>query len=1367
MVKSLRGNLLQTIRQAPLRTILILPFVIQLVGTVSLIGYFSFKSGQRSVNTLVTQLQIKAGDRATQHLDHYLAVPQQLNQSVYDAIDLGLLDVSDFERLEQYFWRQIQTFEVSQLSYATANGEFIGVERLGNGSFLISTITPETEGKLHVYTVDEQGNRLERVAVKNWSYFSEPWYDQTVQADRPIWSSIFQWTDKPNVMSITATYPVRDASNQIVGVLSTDLSLSRINGFLDGMDISPESRVFIVERNGLIVANCKHNPNYYLKDGIAQRFMATAVDDPFIRATTTHLIQQFGSLEAISNEEVLHFWINNQRQFAHVSPWRDSFGLDWLIVITAPESDFMESIYNNTHVTILLCLMALVLALLIGIITVRWVSLPILRLNRAAKALAKGIWQTIQLERSDEVGELADSFNKMAVQLQASFAELQMLNEALEISQQQLNQILEALPVGVAVMDCDGTVIYVNQMAKQMIGITNPLGTTPANRTSLYQLYVAGTNQPYPTDRLPSVRALRGEIVTIDDMEIHRDGEIISLEMRTIPVFDPQGQISFVLTAFHDITQRKQSEKALQQSEQRFATLAKIAPVGIFRNDLEGNCLYGNDRGFEMLGLSADSSMRIGWASVLHPDDRDRVLEEWSQFLQGKRSFASEYRFLLPNGTLRWVYGQALPERDQDGNTSGYVATITDITAQKQVEEALRQSEAKFRRLAENVPGVIYRYVLHPDGSHEFTYASPGMIDLYGYPPEAIIQNPQLAWERTHPDDVESLNSTIQISAETMQSWQWEGRTIPSVGRQRWIRGSSRPERQPNGDIVWDGLLIDITDRKQAEQVLAEYNSTLEQQVYERTIALQQEIKERERIEAELREQQAFLRQVINVVPSAIFVKDQQGKFICVNQAAAAMYGVSVEALIGKTDADFNADPEQIQEFFVNNQQVMATRQPKRLATEPLLTRQGTLRWHQTIISPLIDANDEVQGIVGSSTDITDLKQVEEELRQAKEAAEAANRAKGTFLANMSHELRTPLNAILGFSQLMSYDTNLSSEQQETLEIIYCSGEHLLTLINQVLDLSKIEANSMPLNEKPFDLDHLLADLKRMFSLKAQDKGLDLKIEYINDVPDFVYADEIKLRQVLINLLSNAIKFTPRGSVWVRVRYEQQPAHFQKTLGRPSHNHRSIVDILTFDVIDTGVGIETHELEHLFQPFVQTVSGQKLQEGTGLGLSISYQFVRLMAGEIMVISKGCFFTPEATINLLNKNTDDLPSQGTTFRFAIPISIADASMLGINVAEADLNRKTPPALLNQAYSHDLKLESRGLTVGDLNSSDFKTIPPDWLTQFRQTILEGDLENANILIDQLRYSHESFANTLTYLVDRYQFEQILHVISKLDV
>ena len=287
---------------------------------------------------------------------------------------------------------------------------------------------------------------------------------------------------------------------------------------------------------------------------------------------------------------------------------------------------------------------------------------------------------------------------------------------------------------------------------------------------------------------------------------------------------------------------------------------------------------------------------------------------------------------------------------------------------------------------------------------------------------------------------------------------------------------------------------------------------------------------------------------------------------------------------------------------------------------EEVLIRIETQLTNQRLKKQIEEQNQQLQAEIEAH------RRTEEKLQEAKEAAETANRSKSAFLANMSHELRTPLNAIFGFTQLMQNGSNLTSEQQKNLNIIRRSGEHLLNLINDILNLSKIEAGQITVNKTDFNLSKMLLEIEEMFRLRAIEKGLKLDLVVSPNLPELIVSDRLKIRQVLINLIGNAIKFTKSGSVIVRV---------SVVSSNESLTSDSRQKMLKFEISDTGVGIAPDELNKIFQPFVQTKAGIDAAEGTGLGLTISHKYIELLGGNLSVKSQ---------VNV-----------GTTFKFEIPVT----------------------------------------------------------------------------------------------------------------
>ena len=375
----------------------------------------------------------------------------------------------------------------------------------------------------------------------------------------------------------------------------------------------------------------------------------------------------------------------------------------------------------------------------------------------------------------------------------------------------------------------------------------------------------------------------------------------------------------------------------------------------------------------------------------------------------------------------------------------------------------------------------------------------------------------------------------------------------------------------------------------------------------------QREIAKRNKLEEEIRRQKEYFEALFVHNPVAAATVDLNAKVVSWNPMAERLFEYTQEEAIGKNLDDLVASDPKVREE-AQNYTNRVTKEGRVKATTKRNRKDGSLVDVEVLALPVIVAG-ELVGYIAIYHDIS-------ELQLARSRAEAANQAKSAFLANMSHELRTPLNAILGFTQLMDSDPNLTAGQLENLGIINRSGEHLLALINDVLEMSKIESGRVTLQEKNFDLYRLLDTLEDMFRLRAEDKGLSLSFERTENVPQYVRMDEGKLRQILMNLLGNAVKFTDEGGVALRVAADVE-------------RHRLIVE-----VEDTGPGIAPEELELVFEPFAQTASGRRSLEGTGLGLSISRQFARLMGSDITVNS--------------------VLGEGSIFKFEIPIGQADAA-----------------------------------------------------------------------------------------------------------
>ncbi len=415
----------------PLRTVLIVPFVLQIFGTVALVEYFSFKNSQEAVSDIVSQLRSEISSRIDLHLRDYLETPHLINQNNLKSYQINLIDINNQDNLARYFWKQKQVFDVNAVYFGNQRGGYVGAEPENK----IAITRDFSVGDFLFYDSDNKGSKVgtPKLVKKNYNSLERPWYKAAAAKKSSTWSNIYTYSDGTDI-AIAAATPVYK-NNELQGVLSVDLSLNQINSFLRKIKVGKSGRTFIVERDGFLVASSTNEDTYSKQGNEFKRLAATRSHYPLVSKSTEFLQNRFGSLKNIKKTQQLEFKIKGKRQYLQVTTFNDKYGLDWLIVVVIPEADFMAQIHDNQRNAFLLSLFALIIAIIIGILTARRISQPILRLNQAVKDITEGKWEatdSVKDSRISEVSELATSFNSMAHQLHQSFETLEEKNEELQ-----------------------------------------------------------------------------------------------------------------------------------------------------------------------------------------------------------------------------------------------------------------------------------------------------------------------------------------------------------------------------------------------------------------------------------------------------------------------------------------------------------------------------------------------------------------------------------------------------------------------------------------------------------------------------------------------------------------------------------------------------------------------------------------------------------------------------------------------------------------------------------------------------------------------------------------------------------------------
>jgi PAS domain S-box-containing protein len=775
--------------------------------------------------------------------------------------------------------------------------------------------------------------------------------------------------------------------------------------------------------------------------------------------------------------------------------------------------------------------------------------------------------------------------------------------------------IFEQVADAIVVCDQRGTIIRTSMATQELCG-KNPI-LQPFDQVFLL-MFGSSTirednhtmSSPSPTSGHPFSIAtiLNGE--TFQGVEVvfgREDGQEFHLLLSGRALLNSKNQIQGCVVTLTNITSRKQSEKALQESQERFRRAVLYSPIPIMLHAEDGEVLQINQAWTELTGYTHQDIPAIAdWTQKAYGTRQALVRATIDQLYGFNQPIGEgEYTIITRNGSTRiWDFYSAPLGKLSDGRRM-VISTALDVTLRKQAELELQQAKASLEvRVEERTKALQQELqtrhqaeqelrasqarfagileiasdgIISVDANQRIILFNQGAEKMFGYRVSEVLGQPL---------DLLLPNRYTLAHHHHIKTFSQSQGKARRMGERQAIFGRRKDGTEFPAEASISKLILD-------NQVVF--------------TAFVQDITERKQFEEKLQQSEARLQTIITATCDGIMIVDRQGQVCFANPAAAQLFDMTPDALL-------------------NYQWGMPLGETTEIELMQSTGKQRTAEMKATPIQWFSKS-----AYVIALRDITKRKQAELFLQQAKADADAANQAKSMFLANMSHELRTPLNIILGFTQVMSRDPAITPEEQENLDIINKSGNHLLSLINDVLDLSKIEAGCISVDESDFDLIALMRSLQEMFQHKARAKGLQLHLNIAADVPHYIQADSNKLRQVLINLLTNAIKFTPQGSITVRVALLKAEGFSSPSLPSPH---------LRFEISDTGVGIAPRELGSIFDVFIQTHAGKVANEGTGLGLAISRKFVQLMGGDIQVSSQ------------LN--------QGSTFSFEIPIHLADAS-----------------------------------------------------------------------------------------------------------
>ncbi len=751
--------------------------------------------------------------------------------------------------------------------------------------------------------------------------------------------------------------------------------------------------------------------------------------------------------------------------------------------------------------------------------------------------------------------------------------------------QQREHQAINAHAI-VSVADASGTITYVNERfcaisgysAEELLGQNHRIVRSSEHPPSFYQ-------QLWET--IASGRVWHGEVCNR-----RKDGSLYWVESTIVPFLDAAGMPYQYVSIRTDITHIKQVERELWQSQERLRRGQIYANIGTWDWNVQTGDLFWTERIGPLFGYpeGALETSYENFLAAVHPDDRQAVIDAVNACLERDVPYEIEHRVVWPDGTVRWLLERGAVVRDAQGRPLQMLGVVQDVHDRKQAEIALAERERQLLQAQELAQlGNWTANILTGE-----LYWSDQIYRIFGYEPGSFRPSVSAFWEAVHPDDRELVRASERDAAETGRH-DVVHRIVRPDGSIRYVHELAQAEKDESGRVIrLAGTVQDVTERILAQRRLSESE-----------------------------ERFAFAVEGAgdgvwdwNIVTGAMPVSGHY----------ESMLGYAQGELEPTVDGAWRSlvhpdDLPRVQDLLNEYLQGRQTHYAPELR---LRCKDGSYKWilcRGTVVER--DGKGQPVRMIGIHSDISERKQAEVALVEAREAAEKASRAKSEFLSGMSHELRTPMNAVLGFAQLLESDESLGEDKRDSVREILKAGRHLLALINEVLDLARIESGRLELSSEPVELQPLIDECLGLIRPLAAKRSIELVC--LDGLDVVLRADRLRLKQVLLNLLSNAVKYNRDG-------------------GRVLLSARSVDGKrVRIEVEDTGVGIDRDQLSDLFEPFRRLGHEHSRVEGTGIGLTITRRLVEMMSGRIGVqsqLGQGSVFWFELPANELGIAGDD-------------------------------------------------------------------------------------------------------------------------------